>query len=788
MKRVVSSLFLLSVLIISIGANAQSVRRTVLLEEGTNWSCGPCATWNPTVEEWLAEKGDSVIHLCYHPHWPGADDPMYLNDIEDNEDRVVTYYKIDGVPEVSVSGREPFFPPSIPNMQSRFDSIIAMPTPIALSITRSQSGITVNVSVTVRAVGDVATYQQLMLRVAAVERYVNGPGPNGEKKYVNAMRAMMPNSGGTALSLKKGDSATFNFSYDIDASYQAEKMFEVAFVQNDATHEVLQAASSLESFQVTAKPGAAPMMKMQSQTASAAYLINNTTSEDLSFTATYKALIGKDWTVLLNGQSSGSVSVRSGDIAELPITVTAGTGAFAVGIVSVWARTQRGDTISSDHVVKFVAPSTKIAFVDVSQDSSQSVNTLRTLTTMKLQYVPLKSSEAIAMNAWDPAAFPTIIVEANKWILTGADKAGIAAYLQNGGHLLVHGGEIAYGLADSRSDAIDQDVPFLENVLHASYLQDSAGPRTVRGIAGDVISDAFATQNVNIYAAAVDAPNQPDEIAPANGSVPIFYFGIDPNSQVAGVRWDSAQSKMAYLSFGLQNLATTTRQAIITTILNWFNGPALGNGSVPGIMWEPGTSGNFGSVVLGTSVSRTLTVVDSSGTDCTVQNAIFTGADASEFLLGTFAFPATVKSHEMLPMPITWKPVGGVGARSATLTVNFLSSAQETKTITLDLRGTAVALADVSGETANPIEIAVWPNPIVHSGSISITPVASGSLQCSIVDPLGRVWFTKTSDATAGVPISVQIDPEMLGLSGGVYYVTVTTQGATTTREMVVSR
>jgi hypothetical protein len=570
MKNVVSTAFILFILFVTVSVQSQSVRRTVLLEEGTNWSCGPCATWNPTVEEWLAEKGDSVIHLCYHPHWPGADDPMYLNDIADNEDRVVTYYKIDGVPEVSVSGREPFFPPSVPNMQSRFDSVMAMPAPIAISITRSQSDVTVNVSVTIRAVGDLSPYQKLMLRVAAVERYVNGPGPNGEKKYANVMRAMMPNSGGTAIALKKGDSATFNFSYDIDASYQQEKMFEVAFVQNDGTHEVLQAATSLESFQVTPKPDAAPMMKMHSQTASAAYLINNTTSEDLSFTATYKALIGKDWTVLLNGQSSGSVSVRSGNIAELPITATAGTGAFAVGIVSVWARTQRGDTISSDHVVKFVAPSTKIAFVDVSQDSSQSVNTLRTLTTMKVQYVPLKSSEAVAMNAWDPQAFSTIIVEANKWILTGPDKAGIAAYLKNGGHLLVHGGEIAYGLADRRSDLIDQDAPFLENVLRAKYLQDSAGPRTVRGVVGDVVSDTFAKQTINIYATAVDAPNQPDEIVPVNGSTPIFYYGTDPNAQVAGIRWDSAGAKLAYLSFGLQNLSTTTRQAIVTAVLNWF--------------------------------------------------------------------------------------------------------------------------------------------------------------------------------------------------------------------------
>lgn len=47
-------------------ASAQ-VQRTVLLEEGTNWACGPCAQLNPLVEEFPASHKGNILQLSYHP-------------------------------------------------------------------------------------------------------------------------------------------------------------------------------------------------------------------------------------------------------------------------------------------------------------------------------------------------------------------------------------------------------------------------------------------------------------------------------------------------------------------------------------------------------------------------------------------------------------------------------------------------------------------------------------------------------------------------------------------------
>src|SRR5205814_6262065 len=136
-----------------------------------------------------------------------------------------------------------------------------------------------------------------------------------------------------------------------------------------------------------------------------------------------------------------------------------------------------------------------------------------------------------------------------------------------GGHLMLHGGEIAFGLADAAST--DQDKNFLSTQLHATYVRDSAGPRTVHGVANDSVSGSFASSNINIYAKKIDESNgslnQPDEVRPVGAAIPIFYYGT-ASSQVGGIRWDSASTKLAYLAFGLQNLADADRAAITSAI------------------------------------------------------------------------------------------------------------------------------------------------------------------------------------------------------------------------------
>jgi len=552
---------------------AQLVPRTVLVEEGTNWSCPPCAAYNPGLETFLDQHEGSVIHLAYHPNFPGADDPMYLNDPADNTNRVQGYYAINGVPAVTFNGCATFNPGQVPLLESTFDSCSTILSPVALTVTRSVNGSTVSVHVAVHPVATLSSYTKLYLRVAAVESSVPGPGPNGEKKYVHVMRTMMPNYTGTKVRLGSADTS-FDFSYD-NSSYNAANMYEVAFLQNDADHNVLQAATDQPEILLTPQAGAVLVQRSTSSSADFPFSLSSTFPGAISATVRFFPTSHTVWPITVNGadlSTAQPVALSAGGTQPLDIAVTIGSGTYMSGIVSV-SSVVSGETLVSSYPIKVISSSATVAFVDVASDSVRSSYTQATLDQLSLPYVPLTSNEAASIDGWSATTFPEMVIAGNKWIITGNDKARVSQYLQSGGHLFVTGGEIAFGLADAQSSATDRDVNFLKNTLRATYVKDSAGPHSVHGVANDPISNSFAASNINIYAVQVDQTNgslnQPDEIKPANGSVPIFYYGSG-TAQCGGVRWDSAGSKLAYLAFGLQNLSATDRASITTAIFNWF--------------------------------------------------------------------------------------------------------------------------------------------------------------------------------------------------------------------------
>ncbi len=555
---------------------AQLVPRTVLLEEGTNWGCGPCAALNPGVESFLNQHEGSIIHLAYHPYWPDAADPMYVNDPGDNNARVVTYYGISGVPSVMFNGCNPFEPSSVPQLEATFDSCGSILSPVALTVSRSVNGSTVSVLVAIHPVASLASYTRLYLRVAAVESVVPGPGPNGEKQYIHAMRQMLPNFTGTLVHLGTTDTA-FHFTYDIKPSYNPTNLYEVAFLQSDADHNVLQAATDQPEFMLTPEPSTELVQRTASGTADFPFTLSSTFTSPIAATVTFYPTSKTVWPISINGTPlSGAqpLTLSQGSTQSLDVSVAVGQGTYMSGILAV-STVQNGDTLTASYPLKVISPAAKVAFVDVANDSVRSSYTLATLDALNVPYVPLTSNEAESIHGWSAAAFPEMVVVANKWIVTGDDKARIAGYLQSGGHLFLTGGEIGFGLADSHSSPADRDPNFLETTLHAMYVKDSAGPQTVHGVSGDPITGPFANTDINIYALKVDETpdrsslNQPDEIKPANGSLPIFYYGSG-TAQCGGIRWDSAGSMLAYLAFGIQNLAGPDRASITTAVLNWF--------------------------------------------------------------------------------------------------------------------------------------------------------------------------------------------------------------------------
>ena len=248
-----SALFLLSAVVLlalsRLDAVAQSPRMT-LIEEGTNASCPPCASQNPTFEKYLekAHISSRVIPLIYHASWPGRD-VMYSANTTMHTGRIVTYYAISGVPTITVNGKFPTrvsggwdgAPADTVAINNVLAKVPAM-SPITITVNEVANGANVDVAVQVTSTD---ALQSKTLQIAVVEghHYYASAGTNGEKDFYYIARLMLPGHTGQPISLGQGETKTFNHSFTIDTSWNANEMYVVAFVQDDGTKEVLQAGS-----------------------------------------------------------------------------------------------------------------------------------------------------------------------------------------------------------------------------------------------------------------------------------------------------------------------------------------------------------------------------------------------------------------------------------------------------------------------------------------------------------------------------------------------------------------
>jgi hypothetical protein len=167
-------------------------------------------------------------------------------------------------------------------------------------------------------------------------------------------------------------------------------------------------------------------------------------------------------------------------------------------------------------------------------------------------YVPLSEVERYLVTIWD-----------NGWggNLGSTNRNVVASFLDGGGNLMISGEDIGwYHNYDSNPSKID----FYEDYLHATYIEDDSGYRSLTGVAGDPIGGGLSF-TLNGTGSAV---NQfyPSEIQPRSGATGIFEY-------VAGAEGAlrySTGHRLVYLAFGLEGVTTTAAQdTLMKRCLEW---------------------------------------------------------------------------------------------------------------------------------------------------------------------------------------------------------------------------
>jgi hypothetical protein len=246
MKRIITSLLSLC---IGFSAFSQS-QRMVLIEEGSNASCGPCAAQNPAFKTLLDANTAKVVPLKYQWYFPGYD-PMHDHNPTEANGRFDSYYGQNGVPTAMIDGTVPTFAGGNPYAgapagftQALIDTRYAVPASFDIDLTYSLTPETITVTATTTCTQTASgTFK---LRIAVVEKQISfatAPGSNGETDFYSVMKKFLPNADGVAMagSYAAGETFTTTQTWDLANVYDINEIAVVAFIQNDANKEVMQA-------------------------------------------------------------------------------------------------------------------------------------------------------------------------------------------------------------------------------------------------------------------------------------------------------------------------------------------------------------------------------------------------------------------------------------------------------------------------------------------------------------------------------------------------------------------
>jgi hypothetical protein len=509
---------------------------------------------------------------------------MYLENTVDSHARI-EYYGINGVPNYVMDGTNYGVPGDPDAMVGQMWARLNEPPPVKIVVERltQRDSLVCNISI----IGDEAVAGgSLFLRTAVIERmivYPTPPGTNGETTFPDVMRKMLPDATGISLSsIAAGDTLSYRVGCEIDPDWDATDLAVVAWLQDDATKEVLQSGINLPTYIVETVDPTADWLE-PNQAYSKHYSINNDNMTPLNIQVSLNLLnLASDWSCEL---MAGSVAQDTLDIVLPPGESTAfdlaiQTGNAAGSVKAKLLAKNLDDVYGYGFGQGYfgVVPEGQILFVD--DDGGDGYEEL---------YAAYFDSAGVAFTAMsEPDLLPlasgvdTTLFKSIFWNVSWgfpafvpADIALLSSYLAGGGNLFLAGQDIGWDVFDpSGNSYFPEAQTFYNAYLDARYLNDNAGVNSMTGVAGDPITDGLSFNITNIYS------RYPEWIESFSGtSVPILtYTG---STKVGALRYDSGTHKAVYLGVGLEQMSDqSAAQAIIARTLAWF-APAVSGDQNP---------------------------------------------------------------------------------------------------------------------------------------------------------------------------------------------------------------
>jgi thiol-disulfide isomerase/thioredoxin len=575
MKKSLHFLIILisSLMVVSSSAQNLGAKRYVLFEHFTNASCGPCASQNPVFEAFYEEHLVDARHLEIHTSWPGTD-PMY-DLIQTESQEMVNYYGVSGVPDMFANGTNIGGPASV-----NVDMLNTGTSPIRILVSEEEVDGTRNVTVEIHTVMEVPE-GSYFLRVAVAEKHINyttPPGNNGETYFSDVLRRWAANNIAYTPAAV-GESVTFSYSYDLEAEWNAEEIYPLAYVVNSNTKEILNTGTPFD-VQIEYLNDAADIQASDMTGNSFTSVVYNTSevtqSVDVSLVSDHPA----DWvaTFSVNGTEYTDMATidASAGASDVVLNVTpgatAGLGRYAVTVTPAGT----DDTQVLNYLVIH-------AITDlVAYNSSPDVDIVEPYTT-GLEFAENTSFAALSsgelLRAFDHEALSSML---NLYLSIGwtfpalSDDlvAHMEAFLDNGGNLLIAGQDIGWDVMSmhSASNGTPAQRDFYTNYLHAEYNNDGSTASNAFSIVQSDEVFGFLGGGASILNVYGGANLYPDHVTPTNDDAHlIFTYNNDGGG--GAIRTQTENYKVVYFGIGMEHVGDTdVKNNLIKVSHDWFYG------------------------------------------------------------------------------------------------------------------------------------------------------------------------------------------------------------------------
>lgn len=231
--------------------NVISASKVVIVEDFANVSCNPCVISNKIVEQ-LANQTygrSKLVAVKFPTNFPAPNDLFYLAAKEICDARI-SYYNVFFAPTTVIDGILKPISTDSNSVKAAVDSRLSITPRFNINVGAILEGdYSVNVNVKFIDTSSI-NMSDLVIHVVLTEtdiEFEQAPGSNGETKFYDVTRLMLPTKEGTPIRqlIDQGE-LTFTFEDALLSSWNLEKLNFVVYVQNKTTQEIFQTGSTFE--------------------------------------------------------------------------------------------------------------------------------------------------------------------------------------------------------------------------------------------------------------------------------------------------------------------------------------------------------------------------------------------------------------------------------------------------------------------------------------------------------------------------------------------------------------